>query len=108
MDPGTECIDDLPVGYSVPVWARFIVILALLSGLGSGTLSIVGTADRYHGAEAEKDFALRDAEIKHLQEQYRELRQQVQRIDESHPPQELLEDIKDHERRLRTLERNKP
>ena len=102
--------DNGPADYdaaSLPLFHRVVISVALLSGLGSGALSVVGTADRYYGKDAVKDFALRDTEIQHLQQEIKYLRQWIGQIDATHPPPELIKDIDDHEKRIRALERTR-
>ena len=53
-----------------PVWFRYLVLAALLSGAGSGLVGLTkDTADRYKGSDAKSDFAERDEEIRDLQRQ---------------------------------------
>ena len=53
-----------------PVWFRYLVLAALLSGAGSGVVGLTkDTTDRYKGSDAKADFAERDAEIRDLQRQ---------------------------------------
>lgn len=82
-----------------------LISAALFSGVGSGVLTVTQTEDRYYAADAARDLKVRDIEIRHLHDQYRELRTWVQRIDDTHPPPDLIKDIDDHEKRIRALER---
>jgi len=79
-------------------WNKLFLTLALLSGISGGVVGITrDTSDRYKGADARKDFELRDLKITYLIEEVRTLRNTVQKIDDTHPPPDLI-------RRVATLE----
>jgi len=89
-----------------------IVYLALGGGVGSGVLSLTQTQDRYHGADAAKDFTLRDERIAAITDRVKTLENRVQAIDDNHPPKELLYDIQNlqekvHDLQIQEAKRNK-
>ena len=83
-----------------------LVFAGLLSGAGSGVLTITQTEDRFTASEARSEFRLRDQELLHLKGQINDLKYDIRTIDENHPPKELIDDINDLEQRVRELERN--
>ena len=51
-----------------PIWFRYLVIAALLSGAGGGIASLgKDTSDRYKGSDAKADFEVRDRQLEALQ-----------------------------------------
>jgi len=76
-----------------------LVYLALGAGGVSG-LSIA-TDER----ERPQEHETIQVELDYLKEGIRDLREQVRRFDDSHPPPALIQQIEDHEVRLRALER---
>ena len=83
-----------------------LISAALLSGLGSGVLTITQTEDRYYAEDANRDFELRDERILNIRREADQLRHWVQRIDDTHPPPSLIKRLDDHEERIRELERS--
>lgn len=102
-----------------PSSIRNLIVLALLSSLGSTGISYVGTNDRYTGKDAGKDFQLVYKEIQILEnklaseEKQRELLESVVKdIDDNHPPRELVATVreiarKQHESELREARRGR-
>ena len=107
-------------------WFRGLVFAALLSGVGGGVSSLSkDDADRYRGAEARADFAIRDrrhdllsARVSHLEidasshlqhsAQYTQIILELKRRFEAtpHPPIRVEAMLADYEKRLRDLERH--
>ena len=106
-------------------WFRGLIVAALLSGAGGGITALnKDDSDRYKGAEARADFAVRDrnhdllsarvsnleiAFSGHLQHsaQYTQIIIDLKNRFEAtnHPPVEAM--LIDYEKRLRELEKNK-
>jgi len=72
-------------------WNKLFLALALLSGVSGGVIGLTrDTSDRYKGQDAAKDFELRDLKITYLIDEVRTLRATVQKIDDTHPPPDLV------------------
>lgn len=79
---------------SIPNPFRWLILGALLSSVGSGIVNLdKDTSDRYKGADAARDFALRDQRI-----------EAVARAVEKHDA-ECEKNHADYEARLRRIER---
>ena len=92
----------------IPVFARWIIVLALGSGIGNAGLTFTAdTKDRYYATDATKDFQLVHQRIGQLEREIERIGKQVQHIDDSHPPQGLIEDIRELKQRTRALELDK-
>ena len=82
----------------IPDNIRYLIIAGLFGGIGSGMFTLTAdTSDRYHASTASRDFALRDTQIRHALEEIKDIKHTVQRIDDTHPPPDLI-------KRLDTLE----
>ena len=84
------------------LWA--IVYIALGVGGSSGLYTATSTQDRYTATDAGKDFAVRDSRLTDLVRRVDGIEARVQRIDDTHPPPELIKEIHDLGERLRELE----
>ena len=94
--------DDGVLSGNAPTW---LVFVALLSGAGSGVVGLTkDTSDRYKGADAAKDFQSRDIRINYAIEEIRDLKRQVQKIDDTHPPPDLIARITQLEREVHELQ----
>lgn len=71
-------------------WGRNFIAAVLGLGIANGGLTLYGTADRYYGETAARDFEIRDGKIDRNAGDIKDLERTVNRIDESHPPPELL------------------
>lgn len=80
---------------------RVVTAVALLFGAGSGGHSLYTSGDY----ATHTDLAIRDERINNIAERLGEVRRDVERIDETHPPPELIKRIDDHETRIRSVER---
>lgn len=79
---------------AIPNPFRWIIIGALISGIASGAINLgKDTSDRYKGADAARDFALRDQRI-----------EQISRTIDRHDA-ESEKSHADFETRLRRIER---
>jgi len=79
------------IGNGLVDWNKLFLTLALLSGISGGVVGITrDTSDRYKGVDAEKDFEIRDLKITYLIDEVRTLRSTVQKIDDTHPPADLI------------------
>jgi len=109
-------------------WFRGLVVAALFSGAGGGVSALVNqgdTSDRYRGAEARADFAVRDRQHDilasrvsnleiafsgHLQHsaQYTQIILDLKNRFEAtnHPPLRVEAMLADYEKRLRDLEKH--
>jgi hypothetical protein len=94
-----------------PGGVRNLLILALLSSLGSTGISFVGTNDRYTGEDADRDRRLIYKDIQRLEERIQHekdsrklLEQVVKDIDENHPPRELVATVRDVVRKQQEME----
>jgi len=107
-------------------WFRSLVVAALLSGAGGGISALTkDDADRYRGAEARADFAVRDGQLDilasrvsnfeiafsgHLQHsaQYTQIIIDLKNRFEAtpHPPVRVEAMLIDYEKRLRDLEKH--
>ena len=80
---------------SLSDWKLVLVLAALISSAGSGVMGLTqDTSDRYHGADAIRDLALRDERIAEIR---RDFEKHVGSCGSEH---------KDFESRLRALERH--
>lgn len=81
---------------------KWLIILALGAGAGNGFVGLnQDTADRYKGAEAKADFAIRDAYIRGLEREFAAHRQlcaaRAQEIKQhGEDLNELQDAVKDH------------
>ena len=64
---------------------RVVSTVALSLGVISGGYTVSTTDDRIRRAEVESALRIRDAHLEHLETQYQELREQVERIDRMGP-----------------------
>ena len=87
------------------VSARTILLIVLGLGGVNGAATITGTADRYPASQAASDLAARDQKMDFLQRQIDLLQIQVNRIDDTHPPVELVKQVTEAHRRIREVER---
>ena len=90
----------------VPPLHVILLYVSLSLGGGSGALTLYSTSDRYHQADSERDLALRDERILNLALRITDLKKQVQAIDDTHPPPDVLKHLDDLEARLREIERS--
>ena len=72
-------------GKSSDLLIRILIGLLVLVSGGNGIYTISSTDDRIRRAEVESALESRDKDIQHLREQYRELKEQVDRIDQNGP-----------------------
>lgn len=72
-------------GQSSQFLFRVVSSIALGLGVISGGYTVSTTDDRIRRAEVEAALRVRDAHLQHLETQYRELKEQVDRIDRSGP-----------------------
>ena len=86
------------------IWHRLTLIGAVVASIATGALSINGTTDRYRASDAEKDFKPINIEISNLKERIKDLKYQVEKIEDDHPPQSLVGQIRDIENRLKEIE----
>lgn len=70
-----------------------LLAFAVVVSLGGDGLSLLSSADRYPGETAARDFALRDARIERLESDVESNKRTITRIDETHPPPDLLKRI---------------
>ena len=85
-----------------------LISAALLSGAGSGVLTVTQTADRYHAEDAARDFALVHERIHGVRERLERLEKDVQRIDVNGPAvgnEFLRRTVEGMERRIDELEK---
>lgn len=91
---------------------KFIIVLALGAGAGNGIVGLnQDTSDRYKGAQARADFALRDARIRGLEhlihEHLNHSARYTQVVEQhSHDIEELEQHVEDHVRKHLEGKRN--
>ena len=83
---------------------QLLVYLALALAGGGGIATFTQTSDRYHGADAMRDLALRDSEIRHMREKLDAFGTTLTRIDDTHPPPELIKALDELRNEMRELE----
>ena len=84
----------------IPVWLRVILSISLLSGGSAGIgLASNDSSDRYYGALAKKDFALRDDRIERCQNDLNHLH-----ADYKTHQRETKTEQRDIKKRLRAVE----
>ena len=86
-------------------WNKLFLTLALLSGISGGVVGVTrDTSDRYKGADAARDFELRDLKINYLIDEVKTLRYTVQKIDDTHPPPDLVRRLTKVEDQIREIQ----
>tara|TARA_R110000851_G_scaffold9579_3_gene35582 strand:- start:32571 stop:32897 length:327 start_codon:yes stop_codon:yes gene_type:complete len=73
--------------------SKLLVSLALAAGLGSGSLSLVGSNDGYYGNDARRDLALRDERILYLSDRITALDAYAREIQKGIPDPGLVSSI---------------
>lgn len=87
------------------IGARTILLIVLGLGGVNGAATITGTADRYTASNAASDLWARDQRMDYIQREIDQLTKQVNRIDDTHPPAELVKHVAEAHKRLREVER---
>ena len=80
---------------------RILLGIALLGGLSSAGVGMLGTQDRFYGSQG-RELTIR---IDYLEKENTQLKQDIRRLDDNHPPQDLLQDVGELRQRVRQLEK---
>jgi len=84
------------------LWGIIFAALGLSTGISGFTLT--STDDRYRGADAERDFRIRDIQIAEIHENEDELKLRVRDLERSPIRSEISDKLRDFEERLRKIE----